>query len=61
MNTSQRFYTIAEAAKERNIPRWKLWRAVKAGLIPSYELLNSRKYVRLSEIDAALATSQPKG
>ena len=50
----ERPYTIKEAAALLGLPTWKLQRAVKDGLIPSYTFLNRRKLVRLSEIDAAL-------
>ena len=50
----ERPYTIKEAAALFGMPTWKIRRAVKDGLIPSYTLLNRRKLVQLSEIDAAL-------
>ena len=42
--------TIQEAAQLLNLHTWKMRRAVKTGLIPSYTLLNSRRLVRLSEV-----------
>ena len=47
-------YTIKEAAALLNLHPWKVRRAVKAGLIPSYKLFNSRLLVRLSEVVAAI-------
>lgn len=46
--------TIKAAAYSLNLPTWKLRRAVKLGLVPSYALLNSRRLVRISEVVAAL-------
>jgi excisionase family DNA binding protein len=50
----EKLYTIQEAAALLNIYPWKLRRAIKKGLIPSYTLLNSRRLVRLSEVVAAM-------
>jgi excisionase family DNA binding protein len=47
-------YTIQQAAITLNIHIWKLRRAVKSGLIPSYTIWNSRRLVRLSEVVAAI-------
>ncbi|ARJ66455.1 hypothetical protein WV31_12645 [Magnetospirillum sp. ME-1] len=47
-------YSIHQAASLLNLHPWKLRRAVKSGLIPSYALLNSRRLVRLSEVVAAI-------
>jgi hypothetical protein len=41
---------IKEAAAQLGLPYWKLNRAVRQSLIPSYTLLNSRRYVRVSEV-----------
>jgi hypothetical protein len=50
----EKLITVQEAAEAIGFPVWKLRRAVKAGLIPSYSLLNSRRYVKLSEVAAAI-------
>jgi excisionase family DNA binding protein len=50
----EKLYTIQEAAVLLNIYAWKIRRAVKQGLIPSYTLLNSRRLVRLNEVIAAM-------
>lgn len=47
-------YTIKNAAEALGIQPWKLRRAVKLGLIPSYTLVNARRLVRLSEVVASL-------
>jgi hypothetical protein len=51
----EKLYTIQETAALLNIYPWKLRRAVKKRLIPSYTLLNSRRLVRLSEVVAAMS------
>lgn len=51
----EKLYTIQEAAVLLNIYAWKIRRAVKQGLVPSYSLLNSRRLVRLSEVIAAMS------
>ena len=50
----EKLYTIQEAAVLLNIYAWRIRRAVKNGLVPSYCLLNSRRLVRLSEVIAAM-------
>lgn len=45
-----RFRTFAQAAKALRLPYFKVQRAAKAGLIPTYSILNSRKYVKLRDI-----------
>jgi hypothetical protein len=50
--------TIAWVSKELNRPTWKLRRAAKQGLIPTYRLLNSRRLVKLSEVLAAIEASR---
>jgi hypothetical protein len=50
----EKLYTIQQAAVLLNIYAWKIRRAVKNGLVPSYCLLNSSRLVRLSEVIAAM-------
>jgi excisionase family DNA binding protein len=50
----EKFSTLKEAAALLGVPYWKLQRAVKYGLIPSYKLLNSRPLVLPSEVIAAI-------
>lgn len=57
-NPPERMFTIGQAADLLGIPRWKLYRAVKYGLVPCHRILNSRKLVRLSEIEAAIQQYQ---
>lgn len=50
----ERMFTVNEAAAQLGFPRWKLYRAIKNGLVPYHTLLNSRRLVRLSEVEAAI-------
>jgi len=45
-----RLRTFNEAAKALGIPYFKVQRAARRGIIPTYSLLNSRRYVKLSDI-----------
>ncbi len=55
---TERLLPIADAAAALGLHTWKLRRAVKAGLVPSYTLLNSRRLVRLSEVVAVIEASR---
>ncbi|GLS45583.1 hypothetical protein GCM10007884_35740 [Methylobacterium brachythecii] len=44
------YLTFRQAATALNVPYFKIQRAAKLGLIPIYKLLNSRSYVKASEI-----------
>ncbi|GEP07166.1 hypothetical protein MOX02_52040 [Methylobacterium oxalidis] len=46
--------TFRQAAATFGVPYWKIQRAAKLGLIPTITLLNSRRYVRGSEIEQKL-------
>ena len=62
-NTSaavKKLYSIQEAAVVLNVHAWKVRRAIKRDVIPSYTFLNIRRLVRISDIEAALvAGGQP--
>lgn len=47
--------TFKEAAEQLGLPYFKIQRAARAGLIPTYSLLNSRRYVRVSELIAQMS------
>jgi len=49
--------TFRAASEELNIPYFKIQRAARSGIIPTYSLLNSRKYVKLSDILKAMSPS----
>ena len=42
--------TYDDAARKLNVPYFKIQRAARNGLIPTYSILNTRKYVRLKDI-----------
>ena len=44
------FLTVDDAAKQLNIPTWKLQRAIKLDIVPYYTFYNRRRLVRLSEV-----------
>ena len=49
--------TFKLAAEELGLPYGKIQRAARAGLIPTYSLVNKRKYVRLEDITSRMASS----
>lgn len=42
--------TYREAAKQLGIPYYKIQRSAKQGIIPTYSMLNQKRYVRASDI-----------
>ena len=57
--TPEKFYAIKIAADLLGLRYWHLQRAVKRGLVPSHRLLTTKRFVRLSEVIAAIEQSQP--
>jgi hypothetical protein len=57
----ERLTSIGDAAKALGIRVWALRRAVKRGDVPSYEGFNSRRLVRLSEVNVAIEASKQGG
>lgn len=55
------FLTIAEAADLLGVKRYALERCVRRGDVPHYTLYNSRKRVRVSEIEAFTLASRKGG
>jgi len=53
--------TIQEAAELLGLPYFKLNRAAKRGLIPTYTIFNSRRLVRVSEVVAVIEASRQGG
>jgi hypothetical protein len=49
-----KYLTLKQAAFDLNLPYFKLQRAAKRGLFPTYKLFNSRPLVRIAEIKAAI-------
>ena len=50
--------TIKQAAQHFCLPVWKISGCCKSGCIPFYRVLNGRRLVRLSEIEAAIQASR---
>ena len=46
--------TCQKAADDLGLPVFKVQRAARQGIIPTYSLLNSRKYVKLRDILAVM-------
>lgn len=58
---SEKLLTFKEAAHDLGVPYFKIQRAAKRGLFPTYRLLNSRPLVRLSEVNAVVEASKQGG
>ncbi|MEF2549409.1 hypothetical protein VQ045_19905 [Aurantimonas sp. E1-2-R+4] len=50
--------TFQEAAAALGLPYFKIQRAARSGVIPTYSLFNSRKYVKLSDIAEAMSATR---
>ena len=61
MKFAEQLRTIASISKELGLPAWKLSRAAKHGVFPTYRLLNTRRLVKLSEVLAAIEASRQDG
>jgi len=55
------FRTLIAVAEQLGVPVFKIRRAAKRGLFPTYSLLNGRKLARLSEVEAAIERSRSGG
>ncbi|HMA75215.1 MAG TPA: hypothetical protein VKP67_27565 [Xanthobacteraceae bacterium] len=55
------FLTLIVVAAQLGLPVFKIRRAAKRGLFPTYSLLNGRKLARLSEVEAAINRSRSGG
>jgi hypothetical protein len=53
--------TLIAAAGKLGLPVFKVRRAARQGLFPTYSMLNGRKLVRLSEVVAAIDRSRSEG
>jgi hypothetical protein len=53
----EQLLTMKAAADALGLPYFKIQRAAGKGLIPTYSLLNSRKYVKLQDILSRMATT----
>jgi hypothetical protein len=54
---AERLYTFRAAAEALGLPYYKIQRAAKAGLVPTYSLLNGRRYLKLTDIMLATRDS----
>jgi hypothetical protein len=55
------FITLIAVAEQLGLPVFKVRRAARQGLFPTYSLLNGRKLARLSEVEAAIERSRSGG
>lgn len=53
--------TLKRVADELGLPVFKVVRAAKRGVFPTYTLFNNRKLARLSEVIAAIDRSRSGG
>ena len=49
-----RLITFKQAAEALGLPYFKIQRAAARGELPTYSLLNGRKYVKLRDIEARI-------
>ncbi|WP_061933800.1 helix-turn-helix domain-containing protein [Aureimonas sp. AU22] len=57
----EKLLTLQAAAKALGLHYWQLQRAVKRGDLPAYQPFNSRKLVKLSDIQASIEASKIGG
>jgi excisionase family DNA binding protein len=55
------FYSMKEAAERLGVPLWKVRRAVKSGLLPTYTFYDTKKYLLLAEVEAVILRSREGG
>ncbi|WP_054144601.1 hypothetical protein [Bosea sp. AAP35] len=51
---TDRLITYKQAAEAIGLPYFKIQRAAARGVIPTYSILNGRKYVKLRDIEALI-------
>lgn len=61
LSKPERFVTVKVVAAEIGAPEFKVRRAVKTGLIPSYQFANGRILLRLSEVIACIERTRTGG
>jgi excisionase family DNA binding protein len=54
-------FSMKEAAERLGVPLWKVRRAVKSGLLPTYTFYDTKKYLRLAEVEAVILRSREGG
>jgi excisionase family DNA binding protein len=60
MQGHEEFVTLKEAASRLNLHYHQLQRAAKKGMFPSYAPFGNRRYVRISEVVAAIEAARGK-
>ena len=55
------FLTYAQVAERLGVPIFKVRRAARSGVFPTYTLYNGRRLVRLSEVIAVIEASRDGG
>ncbi len=58
---AERLLTLKEVAQTLGLPVFKVVRAAKRGVFPTYTFFNKRKLARLSEVVAAIERSRSGG
>ena len=56
-----KYLTLKQAAAELSLPYFKLQRAAKRELFPTYRIFNSRPLVRIADIKRAIDSSRQGG
>lgn len=51
---SEAYLTFRQAAQVLNVPYFKVQRADRLGIVPVYRLLNSRPYVKRSDLERVM-------
>jgi hypothetical protein len=57
----EKYITLHEAADIFGLPYFKILRAAKQKVIPTYTIFNSRRLVRASEVEAIIVASREGG
>ncbi len=55
------FYSMKEVAERLGVPLWKVRRAAKSGLLPTYTVYDKKKYLLLAEVEAIILQSREGG
>lgn len=52
---AEAYLTFRQAAQALNVPYFKVQRAARLGIVPVYRLLNSRPYVKRSDLERVIS------
>lgn len=61
INRVERLVTCKAAAEEIGVPYYKIQRAVRAGIFPTYRIFNGRRLLKLSEVAAIIDGTREGG